>query len=164
VDSEGLTTSATQHLTLSLSAPTISFPSSIPYNRCGRGVDSDGHELDGAQPSNISPLPSPSALICPPSLTRSRTPDPTSDNLAIPADHAPLSRCTTAPSVESFSDVLAANAHDPAMRHMTSANKLTRMGFSAKRGWQPSPASIIVSLLDGRSRGSGSSRLFKGKT
>jgi len=67
------------------------------------------------QASLVSPRYVPQSAL--PSLTRSRTPDPpTSDNLAIPADHVPVSRCTTAP-VESFLDVLAANTNDPAMRH-----------------------------------------------
>ena len=70
-----------------------------------------------------------------PSLSRSLTPDPTSVN---PAEGIPLSRCSTAPPAESFADNLMANGkHDPAARQVTSAHKLTRMGFSAKDGSQP---------------------------
>jgi hypothetical protein len=71
-----------------------------------------------------------------PSPTRSRTPDPlTSDNLTIPTDHVPVSRCTTAPAVQSFADVLAASHNDPAMRH-GQRQSTHEHGFSAKEGWQ----------------------------
>jgi hypothetical protein len=94
---------------------------------------------------------------------RSRTPDPASDDLA-PVDHVVLSRCSTAPAAESFSDILAANGkHDPATRHMTSANKLTRMGFSAKEGWQPS-ATISVSPRGDQKSRFGIKSFFKGKS
>ena len=44
-----------------------------------------------------------------------------------------------------------ANVNDPAMRHVGSASKLTRMGFSAKEGWQPSPAPVIIAAASGGS-------------
>jgi len=64
-----------------------------------------------------------------------------------------------------FSDILAANGeHDPATRHMASPNKLTRMGFSAKDGWQPA-ATISTSPRshDQKSRFAIKS-FFKGKS
>ena len=44
-----------------------------------------------------------------------------------------------------------ANVNNPAMRHVGSASKLTRMGFSAKEGWQPSPAPVIIAAASGGS-------------
>ena len=44
-----------------------------------------------------------------------------------------------------------ANVNDPAMRHVGSASKLTRMGFSAKEGWQPSPVPVIIAAAAGGS-------------
>ena len=73
-------------------------------------------------------------------LSRSRTPDPVSDDPTVPLDHISLSRFPTAPApeAESFSDISVTNGkYDPATRHTTS----TRMGFSAKEGPQP-----IISL------------------
>jgi len=84
------------------------------------------HLLSQQQPSVVLSAP------------RSRTPDPSSSDDLTSVGHVPLSRCSTAPAAESITDVLEANTkHDPATRHIASANKLTRMGFSAKDGYQP---------------------------
>jgi hypothetical protein len=114
-----------------------------PHAQCEDDITVTSFEFT-PQASLLSPHHLPQSAL--PSLTRSRTPDPpTSDNLAIPADHVTLARCATAPAVESFADVLAANANDPATRHIARATKITRMEFSVKETWQPSPAPIIVS-------------------
>jgi hypothetical protein len=75
-----------------------------------------------------------------PSLERSRTPDPPGED-PTSADHVALSQHSTAPpfeSFESFADTLTANGkHDPETRYISSANKLTKMGFSAKDSLHP---------------------------
>ena len=112
-----------------------------------------------------------------PSLNRSRTSDLGPDDLTS-VDRVPLSRCCTAPAVETFADVLAVvnGRHDSATRQytttMTSANKLTRMGFSAKDGSQAPPLpllpvpSISLSPRGGHEQKSrfGIKSLFKGKS
>jgi hypothetical protein len=82
----------------------------------------------------------PTCLHLPFHLNRSCTPNPVFGDLAS-VDHVPLSCCAAEP----FSDILPANGkHDPATRQIASANKLTRMGFSAKDGWEPA-ATISMS-------------------
>jgi len=116
------------------------------------------------QPSLLSPHSPPQHSTNLPPLNRSRTPDPASDDLTT-VDHVPLSRCITAPAAESFADVLAANGkHDSTTRLMTSASKLTRMGFSSKDGSQPA-GSISVSPRSHEPKSRfGIKSLFKGKS
>jgi hypothetical protein len=96
------------------------------------------------QPSLLSAHSSPQPFTNLPHFYRFRTPDPASDDLTT-VNHVPLSLCITALAAESFADVLVANGkHDSTTRLMTSASKLTRMGFSSKDGSQPA-GSISVS-------------------
>ncbi|KAF7981934.1 hypothetical protein HWV62_30709 [Athelia sp. TMB] len=84
-------------------------------------------------------LPAHSHLTYPhyPPLTRSITPDPPSPNESA-LHNIPLSRCSTAPEEDHFIDDLKARATgrslqaDPIARHIATASKLTRMGFSAQ--------------------------------
>ncbi|KZP07845.1 hypothetical protein FIBSPDRAFT_1052718 [Athelia psychrophila] len=72
-----------------------------------------------------------------PPLTRSITPDPQSPNELALREGVPLSRCSTAPVPDYFDDDLVARGTgrslqvEPAARHVATASKLTRMGFSA---------------------------------
>jgi hypothetical protein len=57
-----------------------------------------------------------------------------------------LARCSTAPAVGSFAEILTANGkHNPETRLLLSANKLTKMDFSAKESLHPAAAPISVS-------------------
>jgi hypothetical protein len=107
-----------------------------------------------SQPAYRSPELSPGYLPLP----RSYTPDPMT-NQPTSAGRVQLSRCSTVPTQESFADILAAeSAHDPATRHMVSATKLTKMGFSAKEG------TLSVSPRQEHKSRFGIKSLFKGKS
>lgn len=113
-----------------------------------------------SQPTYLS-LQSPE--FSPGFLPRSRTPDPLTDQ-PTSTGRVQLSRYSTAPTQDSFADILAAeSAHDPVTRHMVSATKLTKMGFSAKEGLQPT-ATISVSPRQEHKSRFGIKSLFKGKS
>lgn len=98
--------------------------------------------------AGISPLSSP------------HTPDTALDD-STSVGRVQLSRYSTAPAQPSFADMLTGTTHDPATRHLASATKLTKMGFSAKDGYQP-PLSVSP-RQEPKSR-FGIKSFFKGKS
>jgi hypothetical protein len=90
-----------------------------------------------------------------------RTPDPPVND-STSAGLVALSRHSTAPAFESFADALTVHVkHDPETRYISSANKLTKMGFSAKESLHPN--SISPQVHEQKLR-FGLKSFFKGKT
>jgi hypothetical protein len=96
-------------------------------------------EMDTTSQSTLlSVNPNPPATACLP-LSHSCMLDLLSDDRTA-MNHIPLSRCSTGPEpeIESFTNVFVANGkYHPAIRHITSTSKLTRIGLS---GPQPAVA------------------------
>lgn len=104
-------------------------------------------------------LPLQSFEVSPGFLPLSPSPGPLTDQ-PTSVGRVRLSRCSTVPAEDTFA---ADCTHDPATRHMVSATKLTKMGFSAKEGWQPTTTISVSPRQEHRSR-FGIKSLFKGKS
>ncbi|KIM73170.1 hypothetical protein PILCRDRAFT_15479 [Piloderma croceum F 1598] len=115
------------------------------------------------QPSPFSGRSPPQHQSINPSLERSRTPDlPGEDSTS--AGHVVLSRYSSAPPFESFADMQTANGkHDPETRYVSSANKLTKMGFSANHRLHPTVLNSVSPQVHEQKPRFGLESFFEGK-
>jgi len=116
------------------------------------------------QPSLFSGHSPPQHPSIHPSLERARTPDPPVND-STSAGHVALSRHSNAPAFESFADTLTAHVkHDPETRYISSANKHTKMGFSAKESLHPTVPNSVSPRGHEQKPRFGLKSFFKGKT